>query len=109
VYYHGANTAEAGVHTVRLPKESAAADVCEALRAQLPASGRPTRLRLLEVFYSKIYKARRRAYCNRRADVCMLKNLLLTLRVTRPPPIGRRDEAARRPAGVPAPIDAWTS
>ena len=58
VHYHGSNTAEAGVHTVRLPKESTAADVCETLRRQLPEDGRPARLRLLEVFYSKIYKAR---------------------------------------------------
>ncbi len=77
MYYHGANTAEAGVHTVRLPKESAAADVCEALRAQLPAAGRPARLRLLEVFYSKIYKARRCARCFLRADVCALGPALL--------------------------------
>ena len=58
VHYHGSNT-EAGVHTVRLPKESTAADVCETLRRQLPEDGRPARLRLLEVFYSKIYKARK--------------------------------------------------
>ena len=63
VHYHGSNTAEAGVHTVRLPKESTAADVCETLRRQLPEGGRPARLRLLEVFYSKIYKARARASC----------------------------------------------
>ncbi len=58
VHYHGANTAEVGVHTVRLPKESTAADVCEELLRQLPEAGRPARLRLLEVFYSKIFKAR---------------------------------------------------
>ncbi|KAK9819401.1 hypothetical protein WJX81_005916 [Elliptochloris bilobata] len=56
VYYHGVNTAEVGVHMVRLPKESTAADVCETLRQQLPEEGRPARLRLLEVFYCKIYK-----------------------------------------------------
>ena len=44
------------MHTVRLPKESTAADVCETLRQQLPEDARPARLRLLEVFYSKIYK-----------------------------------------------------
>ena len=63
VHYHGSNMAEAGVHTVRLPKESTAADVCETLRRQLPEDGRPARLRLLEVFYSKIYKARAWAPC----------------------------------------------
>lgn len=46
------------MHTVRLPKESTAADVCEELLRQLPEAGRPARLRLLEVFYSKIFKAR---------------------------------------------------
>ena len=52
------------MHTVRLPKESTAADVCAELLRQLPGAGRPARLRLLEVFYSKIFKARLPGVCS---------------------------------------------
>lgn len=44
------------MHEVRLPKDSTVGDVLEALRQQLPEETRPRELRMLEVFYSKIYK-----------------------------------------------------
>ena len=56
VSYHGENTELVSTHDVRLPKDSSVADVLEALRMQLPKDKRPAALRLLEVFYSKIYK-----------------------------------------------------
>ncbi|CAL8466972.1 g6508 [Coccomyxa elongata] len=56
VSYHGGNTELVSTHDVRLPKDSSVADVLEALRMQLPEDKRPAALRLLEVFYSKIYK-----------------------------------------------------
>lgn len=56
VSYHGENTELVSTHDVRLPKDSSVADVLEALRMQLPEDKRPAALRLLEVFYSKIYK-----------------------------------------------------
>ena len=56
VYYHGEATEHVSTHDVRLPKESTIADVIAALRALLPPDKCPERLRLLEVFYSKIYK-----------------------------------------------------
>ncbi len=58
VSYHGENTELVSTHDVRLPKDSGVADVLEALRMQLPEDKRPAALRLLEVFYSKIYKVR---------------------------------------------------
>ena len=56
VYYHGAAGEQVSTHEVRLPKDSCVADVLQALNGQLPEDKRPPRLRLLEVFYSKIYK-----------------------------------------------------
>lgn len=56
VNYHGEKTEQVSSHNVRLPKDSSVADVLEALRMQLPEDKRPAALRLLEVFYSKIYK-----------------------------------------------------
>ena len=56
VQYHGENTEVVSTHDVRLPKDSSVGDVLEALRMQLPEDKRPAALRLLEVFYSKIYK-----------------------------------------------------
>lgn len=58
VNYHGESTEQVSTHDVRLPKDSNVADVLQALRLQLPEDKRPTALRLLEVFYSKIYKVR---------------------------------------------------
>ena len=58
VYYHGEATEHVSTHDVRLPKESTISDVITALRGLLPPEKCPERLRLLEVFYSKIYKAR---------------------------------------------------
>jgi ubiquitin carboxyl-terminal hydrolase 7 len=57
------------VHDVRLPKDSTVADVLEAVRQQLPEGNRPSELRLLEVFYAKIYKVR----------PCSLTSVLLLL------------------------------
>ncbi len=48
-------------HDVRVPKDDTVGDVLEALRKQLPEDKRPAALRLLEVFYSKIYKVRQPA------------------------------------------------
>jgi hypothetical protein len=58
VYYHGPSGEQVSTHEVRLPREACVADVLAALGQQLPPEGRPAQLRLLEVFYSKIYKAR---------------------------------------------------
>ncbi len=54
--YHGDNTELVSQHEVRLPKDSCVTDVLDALSQQLPEDKRPAALRLLEVFYSKIYK-----------------------------------------------------
>lgn len=56
VSYHGENTELVSQHEVRLPKDSCVVDVLDALSRQLPEAKRPAALRLLEVFYSKIYK-----------------------------------------------------
>ncbi|EIE26652.1 cysteine proteinase [Coccomyxa subellipsoidea C-169] len=56
VQYHGERTEPVSQHDVRVPKDDTVGDVLEALRKQLPEDKRPAALRLLEVFYSKIYK-----------------------------------------------------
>lgn len=59
VVLHNEKGEEVGQHSLRLPKESCVADVLQALGKQVgpPYSSRP--MRLMEVFYAKIYKVRR--------------------------------------------------
>eukprot|EP00252_Welwitschia_mirabilis_P016659 TRINITY_DN3688_c0_g1_i1.p1 TRINITY_DN3688_c0_g1~~TRINITY_DN3688_c0_g1_i1.p1 ORF type:complete len:1121 (+),score=247.00 TRINITY_DN3688_c0_g1_i1:261-3623(+) len=54
-FYHPTKD-EVSVHTVRLPKHSTVADVLEELKTKVELSNPNAELRLLEVFYHKIYK-----------------------------------------------------
>ncbi|KAK9823704.1 hypothetical protein WJX72_004794 [[Myrmecia] bisecta] len=56
VVFHNEKTEEVATHTVRLPKESVVGDVLAALALQLGPAVAARPLRLLEVFYCKIYK-----------------------------------------------------
>lgn len=58
VVYHGMNTQEVSVHQIRLPKESCVTDVLHELNRKLTEARTPPtgELRMLEVFYHKIYK-----------------------------------------------------
>mgnify|MGYP005705759787 CR=1 FL=1 len=57
VAFHNSKTAEVSSHNIRLPKESCVTDVLSELCRQLGPDVTITRpLRLLEVFYHKIYK-----------------------------------------------------
>lgn len=57
VAFNNAKTEEVGTYNIRLPRESTVSDVLTELRKQLGEKGSPTgELRMLEVFYSKIYK-----------------------------------------------------
>ncbi|CAL5386328.1 unnamed protein product [Camellia sinensis] len=56
VAFHHAIKDEAVIHTMRLPKHSAVGDVINVLKAKLELSHPNAELRLLEVFYHKIYK-----------------------------------------------------
>jgi len=60
VTFHNTKTEEVAVHHIRLPKESVVEDVLQELKAkvgeEMSGSGESGELRMLEVFYHKIYK-----------------------------------------------------
>ncbi|XP_061338181.1 ubiquitin C-terminal hydrolase 13-like isoform X2 [Gastrolobium bilobum] len=56
VEFHHATKDEVVVHTIRLPKQSTVADVLDDLKTKVELSRPDVELRLLEVFYHKIYK-----------------------------------------------------
>ncbi|KAF2299873.1 hypothetical protein GH714_005290 [Hevea brasiliensis] len=56
VAFHHATKDEVVIHTIRLPKQSTVADVINDLKTKVELSHPNTELRLLEVFYHKIYK-----------------------------------------------------
>ncbi|CAL5354125.1 unnamed protein product [Camellia sinensis] len=56
VAFHNASKDEVSIHTIRLPKQSTVGDVINELRAKVELSRPNAELRLLEVFYHKIYK-----------------------------------------------------
>ncbi|XP_064961980.1 ubiquitin C-terminal hydrolase 12 isoform X2 [Musa acuminata AAA Group] len=56
VAFHHATKDEVAVHSIRLPKNSTVADVINDLRTKVELSHPDAELRLLEVFYHKIYK-----------------------------------------------------
>ncbi|KAI5578143.1 hypothetical protein POPTR_008G012600v4 [Populus trichocarpa] len=56
VAFHHATKDEVVIHTIRLPKQSTVGDVINDLKAKVELSHPSAELRLLEVFYHKIYK-----------------------------------------------------
>ncbi|KAF7153501.1 hypothetical protein RHSIM_Rhsim01G0198200 [Rhododendron simsii] len=56
VAFHHATKEEVSVHTIRLPKQSTVGDVINELKTKVELSHADAELRLLEVFYHKIYK-----------------------------------------------------
>uniref|UniRef100_A0A2P2MFR1 ubiquitinyl hydrolase 1 n=1 Tax=Rhizophora mucronata TaxID=61149 RepID=A0A2P2MFR1_RHIMU len=56
VAFHHANKDEAVIHNIRLPKQSTVGDVINELKTKVELSHPNAELRLLEVFYHKIYK-----------------------------------------------------
>ncbi|THU74625.1 hypothetical protein C4D60_Mb04t35380 [Musa balbisiana] len=56
VAFHHATKDEVAVHSIRLPKNSTVADVINDLKTKVELSLPDAELRLLEVFYHKIYK-----------------------------------------------------
>ncbi|KAJ6986427.1 hypothetical protein NC653_019811 [Populus alba x Populus x berolinensis] len=56
VAFHHATKDEVVIHTIRLPKQSTVGDVINDLKAKVELSHPNAELRLLEVFYHKIYK-----------------------------------------------------
>ncbi|XP_057476051.1 ubiquitin C-terminal hydrolase 12-like isoform X2 [Actinidia eriantha] len=56
VAFHHATKDEVIIHTIRLPKQSTVGDVINDLRTKVELSHPNAELRLLEVFYHKIYK-----------------------------------------------------
>ncbi|KAG6484795.1 hypothetical protein ZIOFF_053320 [Zingiber officinale] len=56
VAFHHATKEEVAIHSIRLPKNSTVADVINDLKTKVELSRPDTELRLLEVFYHKIYK-----------------------------------------------------
>ncbi|KAJ9540076.1 hypothetical protein OSB04_026582 [Centaurea solstitialis] len=56
VAFHHATKDEVVIHTIRLPKQSTVGDVISDLKTKVELSHRDAELRLLEVFYHKIYK-----------------------------------------------------
>ncbi|XP_059429069.1 ubiquitin C-terminal hydrolase 12-like [Corylus avellana] len=56
VAFHHATKDEVVVHTIRLPKQSTVGDVINDLKTKVELSHPNAELRLLEVFYHKIYK-----------------------------------------------------
>ncbi|KVI05076.1 hypothetical protein Ccrd_016566 [Cynara cardunculus var. scolymus] len=57
VAFHHATKDEVVIHTIRLPKQSTVGDVINDLKTKVELSHKDAELRLLEVFYHKIYKA----------------------------------------------------
>ncbi|EMS52242.1 Ubiquitin carboxyl-terminal hydrolase 12 [Triticum urartu] len=56
VTYHHATKDEVSVHSIRLPKNSTVGDVLSDIKSKVDLSHPDAELRLLEVFYHKIYK-----------------------------------------------------
>ncbi|KAJ4720519.1 Ubiquitin carboxyl-terminal hydrolase 12 [Melia azedarach] len=56
VAFHHATKDEVAIHTMRLPKQSTVGDVLDDLKTKVELSNPNAELRLLEVFYHKIYK-----------------------------------------------------
>ncbi|CAN1174444.1 Ubiquitin C-terminal hydrolase 12 [Linum perenne] len=56
VAFHHASKEEVVIHTIRLPKQSTVGDVINDLKTKVELSHPSAELRLLEVFYNKIYK-----------------------------------------------------
>ncbi|KAD4584001.1 hypothetical protein E3N88_21602 [Mikania micrantha] len=56
VAFHHATKDEVVIHTIRLPKQSIVGDVINDLKTKVDLSHKDAELRLLEVFYHKIYK-----------------------------------------------------
>ncbi|XP_017435727.1 ubiquitin C-terminal hydrolase 12 isoform X1 [Vigna angularis] len=56
VAFHHAIKDEVVIHTIRLPKQSTVGDVLDDLKTKVELSDPEAELRLLEVFYHKIYK-----------------------------------------------------
>ncbi|WOL02144.1 ubiquitin carboxyl-terminal hydrolase 13-like [Canna indica] len=56
VAFHHATKDEVAIHSIRLPKNSTVADVINDLKTKVELSHPDAELRLLEVFYHKIYK-----------------------------------------------------
>ncbi|CAN1747844.1 Ubiquitin C-terminal hydrolase 12 [Linum perenne] len=56
VAFHHASKEEVVIHTIRLPKQSTVGDVINDLKTKVELSHPSAELRLLEVFYHKIYK-----------------------------------------------------
>ncbi|KAI3706065.1 hypothetical protein L1987_76318 [Smallanthus sonchifolius] len=56
VAFHHAVKDEVVIHTIRLPKQSTVGDVINDLKTKVELSHKDAELRLLEVFYHKIYK-----------------------------------------------------
>lgn len=56
VAFHHATKDEVAIHTIRLPKQSTVGDVINDLKSKVELSHPDAELRLLEVFYHKIYK-----------------------------------------------------
>ncbi|GJN10199.1 hypothetical protein PR202_ga28273 [Eleusine coracana subsp. coracana] len=56
VTYHHATKDEVSVHSIRLPKNSTVGDVLNDIKSKVELSNSNAELRLLEVFYHKIYK-----------------------------------------------------
>ncbi|GLT88380.1 hypothetical protein SLE2022_064070 [Rubroshorea leprosula] len=56
VAFHHATKDEVVIHNIRLPKQSTVGDVINELKAKVELSHPTAELRLLEVFYHKIYK-----------------------------------------------------
>ncbi|XP_058743179.1 ubiquitin C-terminal hydrolase 13-like isoform X6 [Vicia villosa] len=56
VAFHHATSDEVVIHTIRLPKQSTVGDVLDDIKTKVELSRPDAELRLLEVFYHKIYK-----------------------------------------------------
>ncbi|KAI4347703.1 hypothetical protein L6164_008489 [Bauhinia variegata] len=56
IAFHHATKDEVAIHTIRLPKQSTVGDVIKYLKSKVDLSHPEAELRLLEVFYHKIYK-----------------------------------------------------
>ncbi|XP_071706732.1 ubiquitin C-terminal hydrolase 12-like [Rutidosis leptorrhynchoides] len=56
VAFHHATKDEVVIHTIRLPNQSTVGDVINDLKTKVELSNKNAELRLLEVFYHKIYK-----------------------------------------------------
>jgi ubiquitin carboxyl-terminal hydrolase 7 len=56
IAYHNAKTEEVSAHNIRLPKQSTVGDVINELKTKVELSSPNAELRILEVFYHKIYK-----------------------------------------------------